>query len=220
MGNDVRKVSASARAILLNSDAMAVSQDPLGRMGVRLGGAAASNAPTQVWYRPLENGDVAVALYNAGPSSSHPWHSACAPLNATSGGYYAPAHSAPQCLEAFGQSLLDWYCCNDQLCAGYNFSTMHGVGCLFKDVDGAFIASDASTTGYTKQGFVPPAAAPADNSVSFADVGLFVNPVAQVRVYDIWAGAVVAESNASSFTAHAVPFLGAAFLRLSTVATS
>jgi len=62
MGNDMRKVSEDSKKILLNKHAIAVSQDPLGQMGVRL----SPNANTQVWARKLKNGDVAVALYNRG----------------------------------------------------------------------------------------------------------------------------------------------------------
>ena len=47
------QLSPTAKKILLNEDAIAVSQDPEGRAGVRLGGAAASNAQLQTWVRPL-----------------------------------------------------------------------------------------------------------------------------------------------------------------------
>jgi len=70
MGNDLRNVSEESKAILLNRDAIAVSQDALGKMGVRLPGYG-SSSPTQVWSRPLAKGDVAVALYNkaGGPAA-------------------------------------------------------------------------------------------------------------------------------------------------------
>jgi len=62
MGNDMRNVSADSRAILVNEHAIAVSQDPLGQMGIRL----TDNTPAQIWARQLDNGDVAVALYHRG----------------------------------------------------------------------------------------------------------------------------------------------------------
>jgi len=62
MGNDMRKVAPESLEILLNEYAIAVSQDPLGQMGIRL----SPNQNTQVWARKLNNGDVAVALYNRG----------------------------------------------------------------------------------------------------------------------------------------------------------
>lgn len=62
MGNDMRKVASDSLEILLNEHAIAVSQDPLGQMGIRL----SPNNATQVWARKLANGNVAVALYNRG----------------------------------------------------------------------------------------------------------------------------------------------------------
>ena len=51
--------------LLLNREAIAISQDPLGRMGVRLRKYNNYSATT-VWARPLANGDVAVGCYNKG----------------------------------------------------------------------------------------------------------------------------------------------------------
>ena len=66
MGNDMRNVTEESKAILTNKDAIAVSQDPLGQMGIRLTG----NIPQQIWSRELANGDVAVGLYNKGDPES------------------------------------------------------------------------------------------------------------------------------------------------------
>ena len=186
MGNDVRKLTADHISILANRDAIRINQDPAGQMGRRLGGAAASLAPTQVWFRPLESGDVAVGLYNQGPPPTHTWHTACPALNATVGGYFSPQGTQPAgwCLSAFGQTLLDWYCCNTPDCAGYNFSSATGVGCLFKDVDGPFVAAGPDVTGYTKQGGTQPPGAPADITVNFADIGLFPGALVQVASND------------------------------------
>jgi len=65
MGNDLRNVSAESKQILLNKDAVAVSQDQLGKMGIRHK-SFNSTSPTQVWFRELSHGDVAVGLYNKG----------------------------------------------------------------------------------------------------------------------------------------------------------
>ena len=75
-----------SKQILLNRHAIAVGQDALGQMGIRLSGPD----DTQVWARKLANGDVAVALYNRGdmevrcrPPRRRPlrchsgWHAAC-----------------------------------------------------------------------------------------------------------------------------------------------
>ena len=40
MGNDLRELSPSAKTLLLNKEVVAVSQDSLGKAGIRLGGAA------------------------------------------------------------------------------------------------------------------------------------------------------------------------------------
>merc|ERR1712031_57872 len=61
MGNDLRNVTAESKAILFNEYAIAVSQDPLGQMGIRLTDDATDS---QIWARKMLNGDVAVALYN------------------------------------------------------------------------------------------------------------------------------------------------------------
>merc|ERR1711964_375304 len=65
MGNDLRDIGKESKAILLNRDAIAVSQDSLGRVGTRMA-TYNSSSLTQIWTRLMENGDVAVALYNKG----------------------------------------------------------------------------------------------------------------------------------------------------------
>jgi alpha-galactosidase len=61
-GNDVRDMSDETREILTNKEVIAVDQDPLGQQGHRISKSGA----TEVWARPLENGDLAVALFNRG----------------------------------------------------------------------------------------------------------------------------------------------------------
>ena len=61
----MRNVTAESMAILKNKAAIAVSQDSLGQMGIRL----TPDIPQQIWARVLANGDVAVALYNKGDSA-------------------------------------------------------------------------------------------------------------------------------------------------------
>lgn len=252
MGNDVRSVPPESAAILLNADAIAINQDSLMRPGVLLGGTAAASNATQVWYRPLASGEVAVALYNQGPPPLHPWHTPCAPFNESAGGYFSPAGDSPAgwCLTGFGQGNLDWYCCsccpspppsdparaaqkqpkpqrnpntnkpcqtgNTDDCAGYNFSTVTGAGCLFKNVDGPFVAA-SGVNGYTKPSFTPPTGYPADITVNFADVGLGLTPGSFVEVYDVWARRSLGATNASFWLGKGVPWMGTHFLRLSQV---
>jgi alpha-galactosidase len=61
-GNDLRSMSDETRKILTNKEVIAVDQDKLGRQGHRIsreGGA-------EMWIKPLENGDLALALFNRG----------------------------------------------------------------------------------------------------------------------------------------------------------
>jgi hypothetical protein len=165
MGNDLRSLSPAALATLTSPGALAISQDAAARPGVRLGGAAAANAPQQVWVRPLSGGEVAVALYNAGPPPAHPWHTACPAFNASQGGYVSSKDPPPSgwCSPALGQTLLEWYCCNTEDCAGYYLNSTSGYGCMLKDLEGGFVQA-GNVTGYSKQGFTPPSGQPADVS--------------------------------------------------------
>jgi hypothetical protein len=219
IGTDVRRAPPARLAILTNPDALAVDQDPMGRMGVRLGGAAASLAPTQVWYRPLANGDVAVALYNQGPPPAHTWHTACADdhFNQTgTDGYYSSAVGQPKdwCFAAgaLPEDTLAWYACNTQDAAGYWFDSVTGAGCLLKDVSGPFVHKPGVAGYAVAGGWKPPSGQAANITVAFADVGLF--PGASIRVYDIWARRVVTVTNDTTLSA-AVPWQGTAFFRLS-----
>jgi hypothetical protein len=105
MGNDLRNVSKTANAILTNSEAIAVNQDPMAQQGVRLS-PSANNATQvgndcncsclplttqldwQVWARNLSDGSVAVGLYNKlGAQPSPPPPGPCNTWNSTTGGY-------------------------------------------------------------------------------------------------------------------------------------
>jgi alpha-galactosidase len=59
-GNDIRGMSDETRDILTNKEVIAVDQDPLGRQGFRVSKAAGG----EIWIKPLEKGDLAVALFN------------------------------------------------------------------------------------------------------------------------------------------------------------
>jgi len=64
IGSDVRSLSAESVAMLTNAEVLAVDQDPAGVQGTVLSSAG----DTQVWTKPLSNGDFAVALLNRGTS--------------------------------------------------------------------------------------------------------------------------------------------------------
>mmetsp|Transcript_2852 Transcript_2852/g.4447 ORF Transcript_2852/g.4447 Transcript_2852/m.4447 type:complete len:438 (-) Transcript_2852:264-1577(-) len=61
MGNDLRNISLQARNLLLNREAIAIDQDPLGIPGTRL--SSIENGP-EVWRRYLSSGRQAVAVLN------------------------------------------------------------------------------------------------------------------------------------------------------------
>ncbi len=61
-GNDLRSMNDSTRAILTNPEVIAVDQDWGGSQGYKLKG----DSVTQVWIKPMSNGDRAVALLNRG----------------------------------------------------------------------------------------------------------------------------------------------------------
>lgn len=61
-GNDLRAMSESTRAILTNSDVIAVDQDPLGEQGVRI----SDDGDHEVWRKRLAGGDRAVVFLNRG----------------------------------------------------------------------------------------------------------------------------------------------------------
>ncbi|MDX3660037.1 ricin-type beta-trefoil lectin domain protein [Streptomyces sp. ID05-26A] len=59
-GNDLRTMSAATKAILTNTEVIAVNQDWGGRQGNRL----VDNGNTEIWTKPMSNGSVAVVLLN------------------------------------------------------------------------------------------------------------------------------------------------------------
>ena len=73
-GNDVTKMSATTKAILTNTDVIAVDQDPLGKQGTRV---ATSGSNLEIWSKQLSGTNTrAVALFNrsgAATSMSVTW---------------------------------------------------------------------------------------------------------------------------------------------------
>ena len=218
MGNDLRNVSAASRDVLLNADAIAVSQDALGQMGVRVTNSSA--APTQLWARNLAGGAVAVALYNKGEAPVAPPIAPCdaaTPWNRTARGYFEACGGADGDLRAFaGLSVAEAEaeCCADAECAGFSYALDgSGAGYFKRDAACGFVASDGYD-GYTKPGVVPDArgGAAADIAVDFAALHLF----GEVDVYDIWARRSLGTFE-GGYTAEAVAFHDSAFLRLTEI---
>jgi alpha-galactosidase len=61
-GNDLRSMPDEIKQILTNRDVIAIDQDKLGKQGFRV----SKDGRTEVWAKPLEGGDMAVALFNRG----------------------------------------------------------------------------------------------------------------------------------------------------------
>ena len=65
ISSDVRKMSNETKELYLNKDMIAINQDSLGVQGHRISDVNGK----QVWTKPLQNGDVAVALLNNNSST-------------------------------------------------------------------------------------------------------------------------------------------------------
>jgi alpha-galactosidase len=64
-GNDLRNIEDEIKQILTNREVIAIDQDKLGKQGFRV----SKDGRTEIWVKPLEGGDVAVALFNRGDKS-------------------------------------------------------------------------------------------------------------------------------------------------------
>ena len=221
MGNDLRNVSDASKNVLLNKDAIAVNQDPLGQMGVRVS-ANASDAQ-QIWARNLANDNVAVGLYNKGGSWTPPpipSGEQCPPLDKWTfeGRGYLEACGGPDGdLGSFSDMTVEEAgakCRASDECAGFSYKKRDKSG-YFKKNANCGLVRNGVYEGYVKPSQVPPATgSTADIEVKFADVGLY----GPVRVYDIWAGEDRGVFN-GSYTAKGVAFHDTAFLRLSRAKT-
>ena len=65
-GNDPREMDDATKEILLNREVILVDQDPLGKQGNRV----LQKGTTEVWTKPLDDGAVAVAIFNRAPDSA------------------------------------------------------------------------------------------------------------------------------------------------------
>ena len=64
-GNDIRSMSASTKAILLNKEVIAIDQDPLGKQA-----SPKKNGDMETWVKRLADGSVAVGVVNLGTSAA------------------------------------------------------------------------------------------------------------------------------------------------------
>jgi alpha-galactosidase len=66
IGCDVRSMNQATREILLNHELIAVNQDPLGRQAYQVGRVPWAKDIATTWAKPLQDGSVAVGLFNLG----------------------------------------------------------------------------------------------------------------------------------------------------------
>jgi alpha-galactosidase len=77
-GNDLPNMKPEVKAILTNSDVIAIDQDRLGHQGTHV----YSDGEVDVWSRSLSGGAMAIAVLNAGSDrvATHPFHLSLAKL--------------------------------------------------------------------------------------------------------------------------------------------
>ena len=216
MGNDPRKINETSKAILMNKDAIAVNQDALGQMGVRLDNS--SSVGQQRWARNLADGSVAVGLYNKGgaPTPPNPGPP-CTSWTHTTDGYYEACGGASGNVGTFSgltPAAAQTACCSNLECAGFSFSCDDascntGSG-FYKGNAMCGFTPAASYQGYFKPSVVPNATGnAADITIDFADLSLY----GACDVYDIWAQQSLGTFT-GSYTAKAVNWKDTAFVRI------
>ncbi len=65
-GNDLRNMTDEIKSILMNRDVIAIDQDPEGKQGQRM----SKSGDQEIWSKPLQDGAVAVALFNRGETAA------------------------------------------------------------------------------------------------------------------------------------------------------
>ncbi len=65
-GNDLSKMTAETKSILMNQAVIAIDQDKLGRQGDRM----SQDGDLEIWTKPLSGGAVAVGMFNRGTSEA------------------------------------------------------------------------------------------------------------------------------------------------------
>lgn len=218
MGNDMRNVSAASKAILFNKEAIAVSQDPSGKMGIRI----SSDVAQQLWVRELSRSSAgkaraAIGLYNKGgppPTPPMPPAGQCPDWTHITGGYYEACGGAAGDVGQFSgltYQEAETACCANSKCAGFSFSA--GAG-YYKGNAGCGITKSAGYEGYTKTSQIPlpPPSAPVDITLAFADVPGYTRGK-PVDIVDIWSSEKHAGLT-TSYVAKGVPLHGTAFLTM------
>ncbi len=66
IGCDVTNMNKVTKSILTNNELIAVNQDSLGVQGFRIGKTFHSSEAVEIWVKPLNDGSIAVGLFNLG----------------------------------------------------------------------------------------------------------------------------------------------------------
>ena len=143
--------------------------DELGQAGIRL----SAKGDTEVWFRTLQDGAVAVGLFN---KNYHATRSTapCPAWNTTDQGY-PEACGGPggdiSCFSGLTLAAAQQACCTNALCAAVSYRASDGSGC-YKTNTGCGIVHNPDFQGFAKPNFVPPQPAAVNITVTFADVGM------------------------------------------------
>jgi hypothetical protein len=220
MGNDMRNVSDASKAILFNKNALAVSQDPKGHMGIRITG----DLPTQVWAKTLTPGaghsfKAAVGLYNKNTGANPLPTSGCVTWNKMEGKYYEGQNNVGTFPGGTTLAEAEAACCKNDQCAGFSFSATSGG--FYKGQPLGKVVNNHAYDGYARPGSVPgsgpapaPPAAGTDITFKFADIPGFPKDFdGDVSVLDIWTGKKTSVAG-QTYTATQVPVHGTAFITI------
>lgn len=219
LSDDLRTIHQDYIDIVTNPEVIAVSQDPLGRMGLRI----SPKGPLEVWARNLSDGGLAVALFNKDNSTAPPTPPTPPPScqnctwNITKDQYLDGGRSGNIKCEKF-KTLHDAQakCCAITDCHSFSFQEeeVNGVhsGCL-KKYTATKLINKKGFAGYQKicvKGGEPPVPdGAATITIDFADVGL---KKGSYQVRDLWERKDLCVFK-DSFKA-TVPLYGTTFVKL------
>lgn len=68
LGMDLTKMDPWTLSLIANPEMLAINQDPLGAQGIRM----TQHGPLESWAKKLQNGDLAMAIFNRGEKNGQP----------------------------------------------------------------------------------------------------------------------------------------------------
>ena len=179
---DLRTIKAEYRDILLNPEVIAIDQDSLGEMGLRLTPKAALGG--EIWARNLSDGSMAMALFNRGDQVQ----AKCPNWNITKNGYHDDGENL-KCAQWDSLDDMKNECCQNPAC--YEFSASNDgknpiSGCLKPKAgeDAPFV----QTSGYDgwQRLDVPPPSEDMEISFELSDLGFPASEWDSAMLRDLW----------------------------------